>query len=95
MQGTSLSRMAHWVQGYMCASNTPCLDDSGQCTSRCIPLAASWCQGLCPNAMQYVPTTNPVRSWTFIYLEPSALSLSHLLRYTVCFCLDATQDFCL
>ncbi|CAL5228295.1 g11401 [Coccomyxa viridis] len=45
--------------GYMCASNTPCLDDSGQCTSRCIPLAASWCQGLCPNAMQYVPSTNP------------------------------------
>ena len=44
----------------MCASNTPCLDDSGQCTSRCIPLAASWCQGLCPNAMQYVPSTNPV-----------------------------------
>ena len=50
----------------MCASNTPCLDDSGQCTSRCIPLAASWCQGLCPNALQYVPSTNPVRSWSLM-----------------------------
>ncbi|CAK0785876.1 hypothetical protein CVIRNUC_009089 [Coccomyxa viridis] len=50
--------------GYMCASNTACLDDSGMCTSRCIPLAASWCPGMCPNAMQYVPTTNPGAAYT-------------------------------
>lgn len=53
-------KLAGCLQGYMCASNTPCLDDSGQCTSKCVPLAASWCQNMCPNAFQYVPTTNPV-----------------------------------
>ncbi len=47
------------AQGYMCATNTPCLDSSNQCTQRCVPLAASWCQGICPNALQYVPSSNP------------------------------------
>ena len=55
------------MQGYMCASNTPCLDDSGLCTDRCIPLAASWCQSMCPNALQFVPTTNPVSPKTLLH----------------------------
>ncbi len=42
----------------MCAMDTPCLDANGQCTQRCVPLAAAWCQGICPNALQYVPSTN-------------------------------------
>ena len=48
-----------WVQGYMCAAATPCLDDSGRCTSKCVPLAASFCAGICPNALQYVPGDGP------------------------------------
>ncbi len=44
----------------MCAQNTPCLDDSNQCTQRCVPLAAAFCKGICPNALEYVPSDNPV-----------------------------------
>lgn len=47
------------VQGYMCAQDTPCLDGSGQCTQRCVPLAAAFCRGICPNALDYVPSSNP------------------------------------
>ena len=43
----------------MCASATPCLDNSGQCTNKCVPLAASFCTGICPNALQYVPGNGP------------------------------------
>lgn len=46
------------AQGYMCAQNTPCLDANNQCTQRCVPLAAAWCKGICPNALQYVPSSN-------------------------------------
>ncbi|BDA46766.1 hypothetical protein COCOBI_09-2190 [Coccomyxa sp. Obi] len=45
--------------GYMCAQNTPCLDNSNQCTQRCVPLAAAFCKGICPNALDYVPSNNP------------------------------------
>ena len=43
----------------MCASATPCLDGSGRCTNKCVPLAASFCAGICPNALQYVPGNGP------------------------------------
>ncbi len=43
----------------MCAAATPCLDDSGRCTSKCVPLAASFCAGVCANALQYVPSNGP------------------------------------
>ena len=43
----------------MCAAATPCLDSSSKCTAKCVPLAASFCSGICPNALQYVPSNNP------------------------------------
>ncbi|KAK9919076.1 hypothetical protein WJX75_009184 [Coccomyxa subellipsoidea] len=50
--------------GYMCAQNTPCLDANNQCTQRCVPLAAAWCKGICPNALQYVPSSNQAAAAT-------------------------------
>ena len=62
----------------MCAASTPCLDASGQCTQKCVPLAAAWCQGLCPNALQYVPSNNPTAAATTQNLQVLYPSVSFM-----------------
>lgn len=42
-------------QGYTCVTATPCLADGGGCTQRCVPLAATFCADLCPNALDAAP----------------------------------------
>ena len=64
------------VQGYMCALDTPCLDASGQCTQRCVPLATAWCKGICPNALQYVPSSNQAAA-----ASPDLTSLSGVILH--------------
>ncbi len=44
-------------QGYMCATASPCLADRGGCTQRCVPLAATFCADICPNALDAVPVS--------------------------------------
>ena len=43
------------MQGYTCVTATPCLGDRGGCTQRCVPLAATFCADICPNALDAVP----------------------------------------
>ena len=43
------------MQGYTCVTATPCLGDGGGCTQRCVPLAATFCADICPNALDAVP----------------------------------------
>ncbi|KAK9826442.1 hypothetical protein WJX81_006411 [Elliptochloris bilobata] len=37
--------------GYTCVTASPCLGDGGGCTQRCVPLAATFCADICPNAL--------------------------------------------
>lgn len=41
-------------QGYTCVMATPCLA-GGNCTQRCVPLAAAFCADVCPNALDATP----------------------------------------
>lgn len=51
----STPKPKHMRQGYTCVTATPCLADSGNCTQRCVPLAATFCADLCPNALDAAP----------------------------------------